>query len=57
MEYTKTQWEGIPRATNCELITCQYCDNETAVLSNHFVTKFTCSVCYSVPRLNKRKTD
>ncbi len=40
---------------NCEAITCEYCEKETAVLINHFVTKYVCSVCYSVPRLNKRK--
>lgn len=57
MNYTKTQWESFPVDRNCEMITCQYCENETAVQINDFITKYTCPVCYSVPRLNKRKTD
>lgn len=55
--YTKTQWNSIPSARNCETIGCKYCDNETVVLQGDFVSSYTCPTCYGVPRLNKRKDD
>jgi len=55
MEYTKTQWESFPTTKDAEVISCQYCENETVVKANKFVTRYTCPTCYSVPKLSKRK--
>lgn len=55
MFYTKTQWHSFPTDRNCEMVTCEFCPNETAVLINDFVTKYVCPVCYSVPKLSERK--
>lgn len=48
---------SIPKDRNCEIIPCKYCDNEAVVLNSDFVKSYICPICYSVPRLNKRKDD
>jgi ribosomal protein S27E len=55
MDYTKTQWLSFPESKNCDMISCQYCENETAVLNEANVVRYTCPTCWSVPRLNKKE--
>ena len=57
MTSQKTQFESMISTKDAELISCKYCDNETIVKEDWFVVSYTCPVCYSVPRLNKRKDD
>ncbi len=53
MTTDKTREFMMPKVTNCEVISCVSCDTEAVILQKDYIVSYTCSVCYSVPRLGK----